>query len=259
MDNRSTPTQAQLPLIAQLETSLLRVWPSIDVEMIDGWAVRAAMGFSGRANSASAQSPHASLNEKRLHRIAAFFAARSLPTTIRTTPLCALDTSSMLKAAGFTSRGLAHTMTAQLPSNHLTIDPHVKLEATPTHDWLSGNTSLQKETSKQNPNALKAIATRIQVPVRFATIQSENQDLGFGLVAIDNGWAEMSSIIINPTHIGKGLGRALVTSLLSWAVQNGAASAFLQVDVTNSIALNLYRSLGFTVLYDYDTLRRDLP
>jgi N-acetylglutamate synthase len=258
MDNPAALTEKQLRLTAQLEASLLRVWPSIDLEMMDGWAVRAAMGYSGRANSASALQPNARLDDAKLKQISAFFTIRNLPTIVRVSPLCADGIVANLKSKGFTSRGIAHTMTAHLLPDALQIHPASKLETTASQTWLYGDTSLQTDPAKRNPEALQAIVSRIQVPVCFCTIQSEGQDTGFGLVAIDNGWAEISSIIVDPAHTGKGLGRALVTSLLAWARQRGAANAYLQVDVTNHVAINLYRSLGFTVLYDYDTLRRDI-
>jgi hypothetical protein len=43
-----------LPLIAQLEESLLHAWPAVETRMIEGWAVRFAHGYSSHANSASA-------------------------------------------------------------------------------------------------------------------------------------------------------------------------------------------------------------
>jgi N-acetylglutamate synthase len=78
--------------------------------------------------------------------------------------------------------------------------------------------------------------------------------VGFGVAAIDRGWTELGSVVIDEKHRGKGLGRALLTSLLGWAADQTVDRAFLQVDVANATALALYRSLGFEVLYDYDTL-----
>ena len=82
----------------------------------------------------------------------------------------------------------------------------------------------------------------------------EGEAIGFGVAAIDRGWMELGSIVIDAEHRGQGLGRALVSTLLGWALKQDVQKAFLQVDVTNATALGLYRSLGFQVLYDYDTL-----
>jgi N-acetylglutamate synthase len=68
------------------------------------------------------------------------------------------------------------------------------------------------------------------------------------------GWVELGSILMDAKHRGKGLGRALVSTLLNWAADQNVEKAFLQVDVSNVVALGLYRSFDFKVLYDYDTL-----
>jgi N-acetylglutamate synthase len=258
MDNLAQLSENQLALVAQLEASLLNVWPSIDLEMMDGWAVRAAMGYSGRANSASALKPHSNISPQLLRRITDFLTARKLPTIVRASPLCAPGTVQILEDAGFTSRGLAYSMIARLPETDLPTHAAVKLETTPTTAWLVGNTSLQQEESKRNPKALEAIVRRIRVPAVFATVQLDGKDIGYGICAIDGNWAEISSIVIKPHYKGKGFGRALVQSLLGWSQRIGTHSAYLQVDVTNTPAINLYRSLNFEVLYDYDTLKKNL-
>ena len=74
------------------------------------------------------------------------------------------------------------------------------------------------------------------------------------MAVVDGTWVELGSVVIDAQHRGRGLARAMLTTLLHWAKTEGATQAFLQVDVTNIAALALYRSLGFKVLYDYDTL-----
>jgi N-acetylglutamate synthase len=52
---------------------------------------------------------------------------------------------------------------------------------------------------------------------------------------------------------GQSCGRAIVTSLMSWATSVGAKTAFLQVDASNTPARRLYESLGFATQYPYET------
>jgi N-acetylglutamate synthase len=238
-------------LVAELENILLTVWPSVTTHMIDGWAVRFANGYSARSNSASAITPGATMTETLLNTIMPMYRDAGLPTQVRVTPVAHHDTTHMLQTRGFQRINQAITMTAPL-TQPLTPSPLVTMLATPERIWLDG-ISARQSGSKRNPNHLHTIVSRLQVPAVFAMLEADGQPVGFGLCAIDKGWAEFGNIMIDASHRGKGLGRALFSSLLHWAQNNGARNAFLQVDADNSIAISLYRSLGFAHAYDYKT------
>lgn len=62
------------------------------------------------------------------------------------------------------------------------------------------------------------------------------------------------SVAVLPEHRGKGLGRILVEEALKAAKEKGCKEMYLEVRVTNSIAIRLYETLGFKVvqkLYRY--------
>jgi N-acetylglutamate synthase len=243
----------ELELIAALEERLLNVWPAVTTHMIDGWAVRFAGGYTGRANSASAIMSGAQIDNALVTRIIAMYDQEKLIPQFRVSPVAHAGSAKILQQCGFVSRGLAHTMIADIKSQHLKHDSRIHLSTHPDRSWCVGVTSRQ-EQAKRNPDALHAIVSRIRVPVQFATMVVGGEAVGFGVAAIDRGWVELGSIVMDTKHRGKGLGRALVSTLLSWAADQNVEKAFLQVDVSNVVALGLYRSFDFKVLYDYDTL-----
>ena len=49
----------------------------------------------------------------------------------------------------------------------------------------------------------------------------------------------------------QGYGTQLVLSILAWARQRGAHTAYLQVMLHNAPALRLYSKLGFGEIYQY--------
>ena len=58
-----------------------------------------------------------------------------------------------------------------------------------------------------------------------------------------------ASYIVEPVHQGRGVGRALVVDSLRWARACGfRGMQFNAVAQTNTYALRLYETLGFTVL-----------
>ena len=57
---------------------------------------------------------------------------------------------------------------------------------------------------------------------------------------------EIYAMGVDPTHAGKGIGRALTIAGLSFLRFQGLNSAMLYVDAENSAAIDLYKDLGFT-------------
>jgi ribosomal protein S18 acetylase RimI-like enzyme len=70
-----------------------------------------------------------------------------------------------------------------------------------------------------------------------------------GLTA--QGWLGLFDIATAPEQRNRGLGRAVVSSLLRWGRECGAQTAFLQVVPQNAPALQLYAGLGFREIYQY--------
>jgi len=53
-------------------------------------------------------------------------------------------------------------------------------------------------------------------------------------------------VSVHPNHQGRGVGRALIKSLLNWANENDRIEkVFLNVFATNTTAIKLYKDLGF--------------
>jgi N-acetylglutamate synthase len=72
--------------------------------------------------------------------------------------------------------------------------------------------------------------------------------------SLAGGWVCLTAVDVAPDRRRRGLARALLVAVADWAASRGAASAMLQVAVTNGPALRLYTSAGFTVHHRYDYL-----
>jgi [ribosomal protein S18]-alanine N-acetyltransferase len=57
--------------------------------------------------------------------------------------------------------------------------------------------------------------------------------------------AHLARLIVAPDQRGRGIGESLVRALLDRAAASGRAVASLNVDPSNTIAINLYTKLGF--------------
>ena len=69
--------------------------------------------------------------------------------------------------------------------------------------------------------------------------------VGHGLAMIQVGECHILNITVDPEYQGQGLGRRLLQHFLDIGIDQQAQTAFLEVRVSNEIALGLYESEGF--------------
>jgi len=238
------------------EERLVNVWPAVSTLLMDGWAVRFANGYSGRANSASAIVPDARMDEALLGWIETLYREAGLPPCVRITPLAEAGVETLLRERGYRQKDESAMLLALLADRGGRPDPRVRIEGAPSRRWLSGVSSRQ-EPSKRSADHLFAIVGQLRVPAAFALLEVEGAAVGFGMAAIDRGFAEIGSVMVDSGYRGRGLGRALVEALLGWAKEREAAQAFLQVDVANAPARRLYGGLRFAELCRYRTMVLD--
>ena len=140
-------------------------------------------------------------------------------------------------------------MTAQIDHLEVFADRRVTLISTADRSWCINVTSRQDDPAKRNPDGLEAIVNRITLPVRFATVTSGTDAVGFGMAVVDRNWAELGSVVIDAQHRGKGLARAMLTTLLHWAKAEGnlrrIEEGYSQIDR----AVNgFYRLIGISIV-----------
>jgi N-acetylglutamate synthase len=242
-----------IDMAREAEERLVNVWPAVATLIMDGWAVRFAHGYSGRANSASAIVPDAMMTAALAGQIEELYAQAGQRPQFRLTPVAHASVQALLMARGYRVKDQAATMSTALQPSSGADDARITMEPKPSTAWLEGISALQTDASKKSPAHLNAIVGAIRLPAAFASIGNS----GYGVCVIDRGWAEIGSVAIDPLKRGKGLGRALMTSLMRWAAERGASTCFLQVDKSNAAALGLYEKLGFIPIYDYRTLILD--
>lgn len=106
-------------------------------------------------------------------------------------------------------------------------------------------------------------AASFAVPESLAYVERElaNTELtrylvcadGTDVIAYGGYWkvldeSQVTNIAVQPERRGQGCGRQVVQAMLTLAKGEGCATMLLEVRVSNTPALRLYESLGFTVL-----------
>lgn len=74
----------------------------------------------------------------------------------------------------------------------------------------------------------------------------DEKAIGHCIMSVAAGEAHILNICIHPRHQGKGLGRKVLRHMVRLASEDNVDTLFLEVRVSNSVAITLYENEGFT-------------
>jgi len=259
---RSAPVATATP--PELQRIAGRSWPAVDEEQLGAWTLRAAAGFTRRANSVQALGDPGLPLPEALDRVRGWYAARGLPAYVEViTPGSPPELAAELDRIGAAySPTLVRTAPlaplAKLGRDH----DRVRLSRTASDDWM-----LQYRRVSGDP-AVEAAARQVihgGPSVWFATVHGtygcETEGDGtppppaIGRLAVDGPWACFSAIEVAPWARRSGLATTVMAVLAARAAEEGATTAYLQVEAENSGAIALYDGLGFTTSHTYHYAR----
>ena len=91
-----------------------------------------------------------------------------------------------------------------------------------------------------------------------AIIVKHDEIISTGLGILDRDYIGIYAIHVRETYRRRHIASDVVTALMTYGRKRGAEKAYLQVISDNEPAIDLYRSLGFTKLYDYRFLIKEV-
>lgn len=244
---------AEAAQIRALEQISLRALPALETIAYDGWLLRFANGFTGRANSVNPLlSSSLPVSEKIAH-CEAEYAHRGIPLRFRLTDAMApADLEAALIAHGYSeSFNLTSVQVCDLSRHVPAISAgfHGSTQLSP--EWLQTYRAMN-DVQPQDAQTLFAMLSRIETPIFCGWLD----DLAVGLAVLEGDWVGLYDIVVAPEARRQGIGRRLVSSLMAWGMQQGARRAYLQVMASNAPARALYAQLGYHDHHRYWYRRR---
>lgn len=242
--------------VIALETAADEAWPAPVRGRLGDWRLRAAAGWTGRANSAlPIGDPDRPLPEA-LDAVRRWYADHGQPALVNTPLPLAAPVGAELDARGWTARPPVLVQTVPLatltgpPDRSAADRPPVTLARAPADDWLA----VAADRKGGLPDAARHVLTAVD-RVRFAELRVDGRLLavGRGTVTGEGRWLGVSLLEVLPEARRQGLAGAVMRALAGWAAAEGATHAFLQVEQHNVGAVALYRRLGFTTHHTYLT------
>ncbi|MGX1975112.1 GNAT family N-acetyltransferase [Streptomyces kronopolitis] len=266
----AAPARRRAPAatVRELQEVAARGWPAVETERLGEWTLRAAGGFTRRANSVLPLGDPGVPLAAALERITRWYGARGLP------PAVAVATGSAEADAELTARlaerGWAderHTRIRIAPLAPLADTPPdpaggapaaVALAREPDADWLAlYNRANEGPGGPAAEDVLKVLTGGPSVWCATAR-GADGRATAIGRLAVDGRWAGFSAVEVAPDARRQGLATRVMAALAARALAEGASAAYLQVEADNTGALGFYDRLGFTDHHGYH-YRRALP
>jgi N-acetylglutamate synthase len=239
--------------IADLEHAAAPGWQAPDQDSLGDWLLRAAAGFTGRANSALAAGDPGVLTAHAIEVIRRWYRARGLPPMIAVPHPCGRpernDLTGVLDELGWAVRDdPATVMTAATAAiaRQTVAGPPVAIEKMPDDAWL---TRYRYRGQELPPVAIRLLTS---APWQaFGSVRADGETIAVGRVAASGDWAGLTAIEVDPRHRRRGLGAAVTAALARHAAARGFPNLYLQVAHGNAGARSLYQRMGFAEHHDY--------
>ncbi|RYU14155.1 GNAT family N-acetyltransferase [Nocardioides iriomotensis] len=237
------------------ERLALAGWPAPDSEPLGDWVLRAAGGFSARANSALASGSPGVPFAEAVAAVCAFYDTHGLPAWVQV--VVGTDEHRGFEEAGWmharpgeadscfqiaSTAQVARALRPLVPADA----PPAHLAATASDAWLANDSR-----ALRSPGVARAVLEG-PADVGFVTVGPTPDDVwAKGRVSAADDWAGFTDVWVDPAQRRRGLALVVVQELVRWAAERGAGTAYLQTRGDNPAALALYDRLGFVTHHEY--------
>ncbi|QIY73249.1 GNAT family N-acetyltransferase [Streptomyces sp. RLB1-33] len=233
-----------------------RAWQPVESERLGDWELRAASGFTRRANSVlPLGDPGVPLDEA-LTYVHDWYAARGLPAYVQTAT--GAEGTQEVLCAELEARGWAREVSAGLWIGALA--PLADREAPEASGVVLARVADEAWLGRYQRKGVSEVALHVLgsgPSVWFATVPGPEGEppAAIGRCVVDGRWAGFAAVEVDPAQRRRGLATAVMAALARRALDEGASAAWLQVEADNSGARALYAGMGFAAHHTYHHYR----
>jgi GNAT superfamily N-acetyltransferase len=228
--------------IREIESVLTTTWPPLEVEIRGGWRYRAGAGYTYRANSVLPEGgpglgdPLLSLADEVSYAID-FYRSRDITPSFNLPLPSYAELDDYLAANGWNIHLEAFAMVAD------------RMEIEARTDCTVEISDLPSDLFQEVRGVTQGAAMMSAYPSHYLVLRdSQGTPCATGRISVAGEWGAITNLFVKPEFRGQGWSKVALRELISVV----SASKFaLQVDASNSVAINLYESLGFRKHHSY--------
>ncbi|MEV6617050.1 GNAT family N-acetyltransferase [Streptomyces sp. NPDC051051] len=232
-----------------------RAWRPVESERLGEWELRAASGFTRRANSVLPLGDPGLPLDGALDAVRRWYGERGLPAYLQTAT--GAEGTQELLCAELERRGWVREVTAELWTGALApVADRAEAEA--------GRVVLAREAdeawlARYRRKGVGEVALKVLgsgPSVWFASVPGEGAvPAAVGRCVVDGRWAGFAAVEVDPAQRRRGLATVVMAALARRALEEGASAAWLQVEEDNAGARALYAGTGFGAHHAYHHYR----
>lgn len=239
---------------AELEHIALPGWRALH-ESLGEWTLRAAGGFTGRANSCLAVGDPGMPPTEAAARITTYAAEHGIPP--RAQVILGSTEEQALRGLGWTPVYVdVDVLAARLADvlRDIPADPAVTVSEDLNEEWLAAYH--ESRPNDADPRLLRMILNG-RPPRAFADASGASGTVAIGRAHLEHDWLGLAAIWVRSDQRRRGWGRAILITLGHWAARRGARYVYLQVAAENTAAIDAYVAMGFRPHHRYGYLAPD--
>ncbi|MEU7495528.1 GNAT family N-acetyltransferase [Streptomyces griseofuscus] len=231
-----------------------RGWRPVESERLGEWEMRAAGGYTRRANSVLPLGDPGCPLDAALAAVRRWYGERGLPAYVQTAT--GAEGTQELLGAELERRGWVREVSAEVwigalaPLADRPEGADVVLAREADEAWLA----------RYQRKGVSEVALRVLSAgpsVWFATVPGEpgGAPAAIGRCVVDGRWAGFAAVEVDPDRRRQGLATEVMAALARRALAEGASAGWLQVESDNAPARALYTGLGFSRHHAYHHFR----
>jgi GNAT superfamily N-acetyltransferase len=243
------PGKARRASAAEVEQAATLGWRALEAAQLGDWLLRAAGGFTQRANSVLTIGKPGRPFDEALTAIERWYAERGLPARLQvidgaSEPMLA----GRLEDRGWRRSPRTHVMTGEIAHSLRALDDPrtVDIADAPDDGWIECYARVGNDSAA----LARQLLTNHPQPI-FASVRAGGEVLAIARAAVDRKWAGLSAVEVRPDQRRRGLGAAVSVGALREAARRGGRQVYLQCPADRTAAIALYRRLNLSVHHDY--------
>ncbi|MEU1517004.1 GNAT family N-acetyltransferase [Streptomyces sp. NPDC005811] len=238
----------------ELARAASRAWRPVESERLGAWELRAASGFTRRANSVLPLGDPGLPLDGALDAVRRWYGERGLPAYVQTAT--GAEGTQELLCAELERRGWVREVTAELWTGALA----PVADRADAEGVVLGREADEAWLARYQRKGVSEVALSVLgsgPSVWFASIPGPagGAPAAIGRCVVDGRWAGFGAVEVDPEQRRKGLATLVMAALARRALDEGASAAWLQVEEENAGARRLYAGMGFSAHHAYHHYR----
>ena len=245
--------------IQKYEEMCLNGHVALNTFFYDGWILKFSEGYTGRANSVSLLYPSSKPIAEKVAFCENMYKKQGLSCQFKLTEFDT-EINDFLTKRGYKIATPTDLMVCDSgcpvkPDNDTKApDNDSKIEyifSTTPDEWLPIFFKVHEINDAHDQDVYTRMVSKVLVDTIYCTLLYDGKPAACSSVAIENGYTLLQNVIVSSELRGLGLGKKVCSAILEKVRELGVHHYYLQVVQTNTVAVNLYKKLGFEKLYSY--------